>query len=408
MTSDDRLPRVRIKLNHAFLHVEQLRDLILGLSKHKDMILANWERAYLAHFGTQGFFTAETLRPWLEGEFNTMVECFESGNLAEFWVRLQETGQSYAEMGVPYAELVISINLFEESCLAVFKKGGANAAGQLRDYLLFDKLSHFRMIKLAEAYFYRYIQLIQDKTRELASQQERHKSELMRAEKLAGLGQLAAGIAHEINNPLATIALTVDDLLEISQDGNAEIAEGLVRVKNNIARCKAITANLLDLSRVREPSVQSFRLDQLLERIVQMASYQSKNEGKNLELDVGNGPKLVESDPGHLEQIMLNLLSNAIDAVGPGGHVLVRTSRAGDKVEISVEDDGCGIAPEHLDRIFEPFFTTKPPGKGTGLGLATAYTMVKKLKGQLSVESKPGKGTRLRIALPLGSEEQDK
>jgi two-component system NtrC family sensor kinase len=269
------------------------------------------------------------------------------------------------------------------------------------------------MIMLAEAYFYRYVQVIQEKTRELALCEEMHARSIMRAEKLAGLGQLAAGVAHEINNPLATIAITVSDLLESLETEQSAVARawrdlprGLSRVRAEVARCKGITGSLVELARVRAPTVEGVDVCDLLGKVAHVARCQARDQGKTVTTDLCSGDGAIRSDPGLIEQAVLNLISNALDATPAGGSVELRAGCRPDGVDIAVEDHGEGIAPEHMDRIFEPFFTTKPPGKGTGLGLAVAYAIVRKLGGQLTIDSAPRKGTVAKIRLPLAHEEE--
>jgi signal transduction histidine kinase len=410
--SREQLPKVRLRFRRDLLPLDALRSLVRVLAPQRAFILDHWAADYQETFGDHGFFRGAALAAWLESEFTAVVAGLERDSVADFRARLAEMGRAYAERGVPYGELVVSMNLFEEACMAAMRREGTGLEESIRHAQLIDKLSHFRIIELAEAYFYRYMQLLQEKGRELALERERHDRELMRAEKLAGLGQLAAGIAHEINNPLGTIAITTGNLRDaLSAEATdlagarPELVRGLARIEFEVGRCKKITTQLLDLARVRPASIEEFRPDELVRRLVEVASYQARGEKKTVEADLAPDTGAVHSDPGRVEQVVLNLLANALDAVPPGGHVRVRTRRQDDSVVIEVDDDGCGIPPEHIERIFEPFFTTKPPGKGTGLGLAVGYTIMRELRGHLQVSSQPGRGTTARIVLPASAGE---
>jgi two-component system NtrC family sensor kinase len=235
-----------------------------------------------------------------------------------------------------------------------------------------------------------------------------HERELMRAEKLAGLGQLAGGIAHELNNPLATIAITVEDLQDMLEHENRELAAAwpelppaLTRIQTAVTRCLGIIGGLTEITRNRAPAIEDFAPNALVERLARTLGGVAASQSKTLTTALDPALGSVRCDPGRLEQVILSLLSNALDAVGTGGHIVIRTSAGETSFTVQVEDDGCGIAAEHRERIFEPFFTTKPPGKGTGLGLAVAYSTVRRLGGTLTVDSEPGRGTSVKVTLPV-------
>lgn len=404
------LPRVRLELKSDFLPLVALRELLAQLAPWKDTLVLRWKEAYSRTFGETGFFKAEQLNGHMESELALIVECAGAGSLDDLWARLQEVGRSHAEAGVPYGELVIMMSLLEENVVAELAAHGASAEQQLAAYLLFDKLSHYRITKLAEAYFYRYVELIQEKTRALAEEQEKHEWSLMRAEKLTGLGQLAGGVAHELNNPLATISITVEDLQDAlrieAKDVPKkwpELAPALERIRSSVTRCIGIIGGMLDLARNRPPTNEEFRVNEMVARVAEMSALSSRSSVKKIMTSLTADLDEARSDPRQLEQVLMALLSNALDAVDPAGHVEVRTRRMGDFFAVEVQDDGCGIRPEHRERVFEPFFTTKPPGKGTGLGLSMAYSTVKRLEGRLTIESEPGRGTLARVVLPLTS-----
>ncbi|MDX6695770.1 MAG: two-component system, NtrC family, sensor kinase [Blastocatellia bacterium] len=239
---------------------------------------------------------------------------------------------------------------------------------------------------------------------ELSEMQE----QLSRSRRLATVGQLAAGVAHEINNPLAAIntcaEAVVRDLRETpetlalaeSRDWNYYLEE----IIRQVFRCKEITRGLLDLSRQRRPRRLASDLNSLVAEAARLTEQRVESEAVRLVVKLDENVGEVATDEGMVRQVLDNLLSNALDAVGQSGQITVSTLRAGERIAIEVADTGHGIAPELLVRIFDPFFTTKDPGKGSGLGLAICYTLAEALGGALTVESKPATGSRFRLWLP--------
>jgi signal transduction histidine kinase len=240
---------------------------------------------------------------------------------------------------------------------------------------------------------------------ELREQQER----LLQAMRLADIGLLAAGVAHEINTPLASIALRAESLLRAAEDPALQAAAAfknfpryLKTIDSEIFRCKKIISALLDFSRVRKPEIRETDVNQLAERAADLVGHQMKLQQVNLALRLEPTLPHIHADDDQLRQALIALLMNALDAVSAGGNVTVETQRASpETVSLAVSDDGVGIPPEHLDKIFNPFFTTKPLGQGTGLGLAICHGIVASHGGEIEVESAPGRGTRIRLVLPL-------
>jgi two-component system NtrC family sensor kinase len=237
------------------------------------------------------------------------------------------------------------------------------------------------------------------------NQQER----FLRSARLADIGQLAAGVAHEINTPLASIALRAESLLKTAEDPRLLAIDSfknfpryLKTIDEEIFRCKRIIGSLLDFSRVRKPEVKDSDLNALAERAAELVGHQMKLKQVTIALHLDRDLPRVPADEGQLRQALLALLMNALDATPAGGHVEIETSREGDDaVALTVADSGVGIAPENLGKIFSPFFTTKPVGQGTGLGLAICHGIVSSHGGEIKVESEEGKGTRLSLVLPV-------
>jgi len=240
-------------------------------------------------------------------------------------------------------------------------------------------------------------------------EQEMMNEQVIEAGKLASVGELAAGIAHEINNPIAIMveeAGWIGDLLheEDFQDSEnlAEFKRALDQIRVQGERCKEITHKLLSFARRTDPRVREVQMNDLIQEIVGVTEQRSRFSNVKINLDLDPSLPAVAASPSEMQQVLLNLINNAIDAIGTGGGEVSITSRVdGEKVVIDVQDTGHGIPKAILPRIFDPFFTTKPVGKGTGLGLSICYGIVKKLGGEITVNSAVGLGTSFHIHLPI-------
>lgn len=230
-----------------------------------------------------------------------------------------------------------------------------------------------------------------------------------RAEKLAAVGRLAAGVVHEINNPLATISACAEALERRVEEGEfaesaaaEDLTEYLGLIKSEAFRCKSITTGLLDFSRLRTGDRHPLDVAEILRSSANLISHQKRGENIEIRIDVGSGLPLVKADGGQIQQAIIALATNAIDAMPRGGTLTFRATAQHNRVAIEVEDTGVGIPPEDLSKIFEPFFTTKEVGEGTGLGLAVCYGIITDHGGRLSVRSNVDKGTIFSITLPVG------
>ncbi len=243
------------------------------------------------------------------------------------------------------------------------------------------------------------------------------RSRLVTSGRLAAIGQLAAGIAHEINNPMtfvrANLALLREHWSTLAKDGvdsatRAALAdegdELLHESLEGIERTCAIVRDIKGFAHAGHAARGAVELPRLLESVLRVASPQL-HDAIRVELDFQPTPPALGSEQ-ELKQVFLNLVVNAVQAMGARGTLRVRTSAEADRVRVDVEDDGCGISPELMERIFDPFFTTKDVGEGTGLGLFISYRVVRSHGGRIDVESTPGRGTRVSVLLPseLGGE----
>jgi two-component system, NtrC family, sensor kinase len=245
-------------------------------------------------------------------------------------------------------------------------------------------------------------------------EKEMMNEQIIEAGKLASVGELAAGIAHEINNPVAIMveeAGWIEDLLE--EDGGcedpAEVRRALKQIKNQGTRCKQITHKLLSFARKTDPELRKVQLNELIDEVVALSEQRVKYSNVKLNLNLAQHLPEVYASPAEFEQVLLNLVNNALDAMTTDGGTLEITTRVdGGQVVVDVADTGQGIPKANLARIFDPFFTTKPVGKGTGLGLSICYGIIRKMEGEISVNSAVGLGTTFHVRLPLLPEDGPK
>ncbi|MGA1865606.1 MAG: ATP-binding protein [bacterium] len=233
-------------------------------------------------------------------------------------------------------------------------------------------------------------------------------AQLIQSEKLACLGEIAAGIAHEINNPLGGILIYSNLLLEDMNEADPD-RENLRKIINETIRCKDIVKELLDFARQTEPKMEAEDINKYIRGAIDLVEKQAIHHNIEIRTDLSGNLPEIKCDAAQLQQVFLNILINAVEAMqDKKSGKLVIESRLSDSrsyIEIIFRDTGSGIPREILDKIYNPFFTTKPPGKGTGLGLSVSYGIIKKHDGIIEVESEEGKGTTFTIKLRKDYEE---
>jgi two-component system NtrC family sensor kinase len=238
---------------------------------------------------------------------------------------------------------------------------------------------------------------VEERTRELVEMQAR----LIQSEKLASLGKLAAGIAHEINNPLGGVLIYGHLLMEDTEKNSSEY-ENLKKIVKETTRCKDIVKGLLEFSRPKEPEMVPTDVHEVINRALAIFEPQALFQNIEVQKQFSDIPRVI-ADGSQLQQVFTNIISNAAEAMAGSGVLTIRTSleKQTDLIKIEFSDSGHGIKAENMNRLFEPFFTTKEVGKGTGLGLAISYGIIQKHEGSIEVRSEVGKGSTFTVILPV-------
>ncbi len=262
--------------------------------------------------------------------------------------------------------------------------------------------------KLAEAFNVMSSRIQEDRQSKQREIEERSK-QLVLSERLAGAGFLASGVAHEINNPLSVIMtaayglemrLGADVIESIPEADRADVQEYLSLIQSEAERCERITKKLLDFSYGAGEERNRYDVTAIVQEVMSMVSHLSRYQDRQLTID-RTEPLHAWVNAPEIKQVVLNLVANALDATPAGGKVAIQVKEFPEHVEVSVEDNGCGMSPEQMKKIFDPFFTTKQVGKGTGLGLAITHRIVRDHGGTLEVLSEgPGLGSRFTLRLP--------
>jgi len=232
--------------------------------------------------------------------------------------------------------------------------------------------------------------------------------QLIQSDKMAALGKMATGIAHEINNPLAIIGEKTGwmrDLLfdeEFKESENfKEYEQSVNKIEKHVERARKITHNMLGFARRMEHRLDDVEINNVLNQTIELLQSHAQTNNIEISKDFQSELPIIESDQSQLQQVFLNLINNAIDAVEKDGLIEVKTRKKDSQIVVAIKDNGPGVAEEHLKKVFDPFFTTKETGKGIGLGLSVSYNIIKKLSGTLKVESKISEGAVFSVKLPI-------
>ena len=233
-------------------------------------------------------------------------------------------------------------------------------------------------------------------------------AQLVQSDKLAAMGKMAASVAHEVNNPLAVIsektgwALDLLEEEEFQQSKNLEeFRRSLRKIEEHVERARKVVHNMLGFARRMEPHTEDVEINQVIDQTISLLENYARTSNIDIQTHLASDLPIIASDQAQLQQVFLNLVSNAIDAIGNGGSIEVSTRQLDGNIYVNVKDDGPGMTPDMQKKIFEPFVTTKSGGKGTGLGLWVSLGIVEKMGGTITVESKVGKGSTFTVKLPI-------
>ncbi|HET7011964.1 MAG TPA: ATP-binding protein [Anaerolineales bacterium] len=242
-----------------------------------------------------------------------------------------------------------------------------------------------------------------ERNRQLAEMYERLQAaqqQLVQSEKLAAVGQLAAGIVHDVKNPLGVIKGMAEEMLEDAAAGSGQ-ADALQTIRDNATRANSIVTDLLVFARQSTPTMVRRDLRESVEGALRLTGFLLRKGRVEVETSLPKRPAMSVFDPQQIQQVLINLIQNAVQAMPAGGRLQVRLEPVEGAHVLSIQDEGCGIPADNLPRIFDPFFTTKPEGQGTGMGLSVSYGIITRHRGQIEVDSQVGVGSTFRIRLPI-------
>lgn len=382
-------------------------DILLPVAKHISIALENallFEELSRDKKEWEKTFDAITDMVWIE-DSNQHVIRANRAVLARAGLRATEA------IGRSCRELLERIGALDEECLCAEASTGKRPCF-LEIKGIAGNIFHFWTYPLIddEGRLYSLVHYLKD-----VSNQKRLEQQLIRSEKLASLGTLVAGIAHEINNPLGIIAGYSEALLDRARDerllsvsGFDDFPEYLQTIHNEIFRCKGILRSLLDFARPTGGTFREIDMNELIKEVILLVNHRAKRLNHNIELRLDRDIPKIFADPGNLRQVFMNIIINCMYFTPEGGSITIATrTDAADSplqydagIRVTISDTGSGIEPEILGKIFDPFFTTKPVGEGTGLGLSICHKIIEEHGGSIYAVSDPGEGATFIIRIP--------
>ena len=391
------------KIDGSYLSGED-RELLRTISPSVTLALEN---AYLYNQEIIRSQELQRLKDYSDNIIESLtvgVAVIDEGGLVTGWNRVleQQFGLSRAQALNRHLSDVIGFENFQ----AIFPPDTQSEYQLLSEISLTIRQGEKRIFDVARTPLldnhlqpYGTIIVFEDITERIRLQQQ-----MVTSEKLASIGLLSAGVAHEINTPLTGISSYVQMLQKKLTEAN--YLQVLKKIEDQTDRVSKIVKNLLSFARnPADPAFHRIDLKESLEEIISLIDYRLKSLNINLALDLK--PVIIYAQKERLQQVFINIILNALDAMPGGGQLTIQTGQQGRQAIIKIADTGLGIKPEHLPRVFDPFFTTKGIGKGTGLGLSISFAIIKEHEGQILVDSQVGQGTTFTIILPVNLAEKD-
>ncbi len=419
------LERTFIKFNDNLVHLKDLDELSSYIVQTiREILYVDKVQIFLKHRGNTSLIridaeTDSNVEPSYNNTFIRWLEEQDRITLVDFididprfeHVR-DETKRFFEELGVRVTvplvlnrELIGLINLGQKANLKPFRSAEVMFLSEFRRAATIALSNSLRLIEMQEN-LQKWNEELEEKVKQRTHELEEAQKQLIQAEKLATLGTLAGGVAHEINNPL-TAVLTNIQLLKL--DAKGEDKESIELIEEGAKRCREIIQKIMKYARKPEieANIEKVNLNSIVENTISFLEYQLKQE--NIELAMKNSKTVpyASANNNELVQVLTNLILNAKDAIkdtGRVGKVEIETLVSNGVVGFKVKDNGHGIPGQHLTKIFDPFFTTKDVGKGTGLGLAVTYGIVKKYSGNIDVDSKLNAGTTFTVTFPKSND----
>jgi len=316
--------------------------------------------------------------------------------------RLRIHSWLHTAMAVAVAALILVL-VFVTFIAAFIARVVLKPFGRFEEYTRRIAAGDFSLIPPARRYrdeFTNLVIALNHMLMELKSREE----QLIQSRKMAAVGNLTAGIAHELNNPLNNISLTAEALInEFDEWGRDEKLRMLNAIFTQVERAGATVANLLAFTRRGKSSFQDLSINDVVNSTLKLVGNETNLNKIHLDLDLGSNLPKVNGNANNLQQVFLNLFLNAVQAMTDGGTLRIRSYVESGALQLDISDTGVGIPRESLDKVFDPFFTTKEVGKGTGLGLSVSYGIIKQHHGTIAVQSRVGEGTTFSITLPVSN-----
>ncbi len=348
-----------------------------------------------------------------EQKYRGVLEaCPDAIFMVDLWTLEVLDTNPRAEQLLKYASAALVGRDFLEICPKLRQEGGSRLDHREMFNAVFNPHNEFHLVRgngdlvLCEGETslmqWQKRLVVQIRVREVGSDQKINQM-VRRAEKMSALGQFIAGVAHELNNPLAVV-VAYAELLAKRPAADAGLRADLEKIRHESECAAKIVRDLLSFARPCEPRLETVNLNELVDNVLIVRDAQFRAYGITVKKNLAASLPLTQADPAQIEQVLTNLVTNAIQAMtgrSDPRQLTVTTEESGFALRITVADSGPGIAPEVAHKIFEPFFTTKPPGQGTGLGLAISHTILEEHKGKIWVESQPGRGAKFLVELPL-------